>query len=74
LNQRYVIELDGQGTALVGRLYDDFTEAKVLDEVQANFASVGQRTFAGMIAHDNIERTDWFESGVRQPACGRDDE
>jgi len=67
LNRWYVIELEVQGTALVGRLYDDDTQAQVLEEVQATLVSVAQRTFAGLIAHDTLERADWFQSGVRQP-------
>ena len=67
LNQWYVIELEVQGTSLVGRLYDDDTEAKVVEEVQATLDSVAQRTFAGLIARDTHERADWFQSGVRQP-------
>jgi inosine-uridine nucleoside N-ribohydrolase len=69
LNGWYVIELEVQGTVLVGRLYDDYTEAKVLEEVQATLVSVAQRTFAGLIAHDTLERADWFQSGVRQPGA-----
>jgi hypothetical protein len=67
LNRWYVIELEVQDTALVGRLYDDDTQAQVLEEVQATLVSVAQRTFAGLIAHDTLERADWFQSGVRQP-------
>jgi hypothetical protein len=67
LNRWYVIELEVQDTAFVGRLYDDDTQAQVLEEVQATLVSVAQRTFAGLIAHDTLERADWFQSGVRQP-------
>jgi hypothetical protein len=67
-NRWYVIELDVQGTTLVGRLFDDRTEATAREEVRATLGSLAQRTLVGMIARDTMERADWFQSGVRKPA------
>jgi hypothetical protein len=65
----FTIELQIQGERVIGRLYDDSDNARLLEQVEGRLPHHTQgRRHAGLIARGNGERADWFQSGQRPPA------
>jgi len=65
LNTWYTLDLQVEGDQLVGRLYDDEEGQTIIEQVEFTLPSVDDRRWAGLIARDQGERANWFQSGVR---------
>jgi hypothetical protein len=53
------------GDRLIGRLYNDYDNRKLLEQVEFTLYSIDDHLHAGMIARDKGDRADWFQTGVR---------
>jgi hypothetical protein len=71
IDRWYTLDLQVAGDRLVGRLYDDYDNRKLLEQVEFTLHGVDDHHHAGMIARDKGERTDWFQAGVRVSAKRR---
>jgi hypothetical protein len=60
----YTIELQADGERIIGRLYDDADNARLLEQVECVLSDNLNGQHAGLIARGNGERADWFQFGV----------
>ncbi len=65
INAWYILDLQVEGDQLIGRLYDDYDNRKLLEQVEVGLPGIDDRRYAGMIARDKGERADWFQSKVQ---------
>ena len=65
VNIWYTLDLEVKGDRLIGRLYNDYDNGKLLEQVEFTLHSIDDDHQAGMIARDKGERADWFQAGVR---------
>ncbi len=64
INTWYILDLQVEGNQLIGRLFDDYDNRKLLEQVEVALLSTDDRHCAGILARDKGERADWFQSKV----------